>query len=159
LLVNRSANWAEWDTELLKLELEDLKAVDYNLELTGFDERELQRLLPADFTEEAENATPTPPENPVSETGDLWILGPHPLLCGNWTTPQDVARVLAGVEPTLMVTDPPYGIELDSEWRDRAGLNSHGAAEPSYMKRRTEGHRDTSISEDTRADWSEAFAL
>jgi hypothetical protein len=77
-----------------------------------------------------------------------------------------------------MVTDPPYGIELDSEWRDRAGLNGgdFGSkrtraskacaaadpqyhAEPSYMKRRTAGHTETSISGDTRADWSEAFEL
>jgi hypothetical protein len=58
-----------------------------------------------------------------------------------------------------MVTDPPYGIELDSEWRDRAGLNGHGPAEPSYMKHRTKGHIETTISGDTRADWSEAFEL
>jgi hypothetical protein len=58
-----------------------------------------------------------------------------------------------------MVTDPPYGIELDSEWCDRAGLNKHGPAEASYMKQRTEGHTNTSISSDTRADWFEAFAL
>ena len=58
-----------------------------------------------------------------------------------------------------MVTDPPYGIELDSEWRDRAGLNGRGAAEPSYLKQRAKGHRETTISGDSRADWSEAFAL
>jgi len=52
-----------------------------------------------------------------------------------------------------MITDPPYGIELDSEWRDRAGLNGYGPAEASYMKRRTEGHTNTTISSDTRADW------
>jgi DNA modification methylase len=58
-----------------------------------------------------------------------------------------------------MITDPPYGISLDSEWRDRAGLNGCGAAEPSYMKNRTAGHTETTISGDTRADWSDAFAL
>jgi DNA modification methylase len=58
-----------------------------------------------------------------------------------------------------MITDPPYGIELDSEWRDRAGLNGCGPAEASYMKHRTEGHNETTISGDTRADWSEAFEL
>ena len=58
-----------------------------------------------------------------------------------------------------MVTDPPYGIELDSEWRDRAGLNGCGPAEPSYLKHRTKGHTETTISGDTRADWSEAFEL
>jgi hypothetical protein len=53
----------------------------------------------------------------------------------------------------------PYGIELDTEWRDRAGLNSCGPAEASYMKQRTKGHTETTISGDTRADWSEAFEL
>jgi hypothetical protein len=67
--------------------------------------------------------------------------------------------LLADRKPRLMVTDPPYAIELDSEWRDRAGLNGCGPAEASYMKHRTEGHTETSISGDTRADWSDAFAL
>jgi DNA modification methylase len=70
-----------------------------------------------------------------------------------------VSRLLGESKPFLMVSDPPYGIELDSEWRDRAGLNKRGRAEPSYLKRRTKGHRETSISGDTRADWSEAFEL
>jgi hypothetical protein len=64
-----------------------------------------------------------------------------------------------GTEPLLMVTDPPYGISLDSEWRDRAGVNGCGAAEACYMKTRTEGHHNTTISSNTRADWSEAFEL
>ena len=67
--------------------------------------------------------------------------------------------MLGQVKPILMVTDPPYGISLDSEWRDRAGVNGCGAAEPSYMKKRTKGHTETTISGDTRADWSDAFAL
>jgi len=94
--------------------------------------------------------------------GDLAIYGfadPHRLLCGDSTSPEAVARLLNGAEPLLMVTDPPYGISLDSEWRDRAGLNGCGAAEASYMKTRTEGHHNTTISSDTRADWSEAFEL
>jgi len=70
-----------------------------------------------------------------------------------------VARLLGERKPGLMVTDPPYGIQLDSEWRDRAGLNGCGPAEASYMKHRSAGHTNTTISSDTRADWSEAFAL
>ena len=81
------------------------------------------------------------------------------MLCGDATDPEAVARLLGDRKPLLMVTDPPYGIELDSEWRDRAGLNGCGPAEPSYMKQRTKGHTETTISGDTRADWSEAFAL
>jgi hypothetical protein len=81
------------------------------------------------------------------------------VLCGDATRAEDVARLLGERKPILMVTDPPYGIELDSEWRDRAGLNGCGPAEASYMKHRTEGHTETTISGDTRADWSEAFEL
>jgi hypothetical protein len=81
------------------------------------------------------------------------------LLCGDATSPEAVSRLLGQRKPFLLVTDPPYGISLDSEWRDRAGLNGCGPAEASYMKHRTEGHTNTSISSDTRADWSEAFAL
>jgi DNA modification methylase len=91
--------------------------------------------------------------------GDLWVMGKHRLICGDCTQADVVAKLLGTVKPRLMATDPPYGISLDSEWRDRAGLNGCGPAEASYMKHRTEGHTNTSISSDTRADWSEAFEL
>ncbi len=107
--------------------------------------------------EERGNETPAVPENPVSRAGDLWICGKHRVLCGDSTSADSVARLLGNRKPLLMVTDPPYGIELDSEWRDRAGLNGCDAAEPSYMKKRTAGHSETKISGDTRADWSAAF--
>jgi len=128
------------------------------LSLTGFDPGEIDGLLALDDEERA-NATPLLPESPVSRPGDLWRLGPHRLICGDATSSEDVAGLLGERKPRLMVTDPPYGIELDSEWRDRAGLNGCGPAEPSYMKKRTKGHTVTAISGDTRADWSEAFAL
>ena len=117
--------------------------------------------LLASLEEEAPSEeVPLPPAVPTSRTGDLWLCGPHHrVLCGDSTDAGDVARLLGDSEPSLMVTDPPYGIELDSEWRDRAGLNGCGAAEPSYLKHRTEGHQNTTISSDTRADWSEAFEL
>jgi DNA modification methylase len=69
-----------------------------------------------------------------------------------------VARLLGELKPRLMCTDPPYGIQLDSEWRDRAGLNGCGPSE-TYVKKRTPGHTKTTISGDTRADWSEAYEL
>jgi DNA modification methylase len=158
LMVNRSVTWADWDEELLSLELQDLNAADFDLSLTGFNPGEIDAMLAMPDEEQA-NATPPVPENPVSRASDLWICGNHRVLCGDCTRAEDVSRLLEDEKPILMVTDPPYGIELDSEWRDRAGLNGCGAAEPSYMKRRTKGHTETTISGDTRADWSEAFEL
>ncbi len=158
LMVNRSVTWADWDEELLALELQDIQGSDFDLSLTGFDPGEIDSLLALEDDERA-NATPPLPESPVSRPGDLWLLGPHRVLCGDATSAESVARLLAERKPRLMVTDPPYGIELDSEWRDRAGLNGCGPAEPSYLKKRTPGHTETSISGDTRADWSDAFAL
>ncbi len=157
LLVNRSVTWADWDEELLALELLEIQESGFDLSLTGFDSKEIDDLLTEDNP--AEDAAPPLPDNPITRPGDLWLCGSHRVLCGDATSSEAVARLLGDRKPFLMVTDPPYGIQLDSEWRDRAGLNGHGPAEPSYMKHRTEGHTETTISGDTRADWSEAFAL
>jgi DNA modification methylase len=157
LLVNRSAMWADWEEELLKIELLDLQTLDFDLSLTGFDTKELDDFLLNDTP--AEDSAPPLPVVPVTKPGDLWRCGSHRVLCGDATEAEVVSRLLGEHKPFLMVTDPPYGIELDSEWRDRAGLNGCGPAEPSYLKHRTKGHRETSISGDTRADWSAAFAL
>jgi DNA modification methylase len=159
LMVNRSVMWAAWDEELLALELQELNEADFDLSLTGFDPKELDDLLlPTDDDDQA-NAVPAVPDSPASRPGDLWICGPHRVLCGDSTSAADASRLLGERKPLLLVTDPPYGIELDSEWRDRAGLNGCGHAEASYMKHRTKGHTETTISGDTRADWSEAFEL
>jgi DNA modification methylase len=157
LLVNRSATWADWDEELLAREIAELEAAQFDLALTGFDANEIDRFLPVETPDEDE--VPLVESQIVTRSGDLWLCGAHRVLCGDATDTGVVARLLADRKPRLMVTDPPYGIRLDSEWRDRARLNSKGAAEPSYMKRRTAGHRQTTISGDTRADWSAAFAL
>jgi DNA modification methylase len=159
LMVNRSVTWANWDEELLALELLELKDLDFDLSLTGFDTKEIDDFLAKPDDDDAANATPPLPENPVSRAGDLWLCGRHRVLCGDSTKQEAVAQLLGERKPSLMVTDPPYGIELDSEWRDRAGLNGCGPAEASYMKKRTAGHTETTISGDTRADWSEAFEL
>ena len=159
---NQLALNAGWDEETLRVELEALRDADYDLAIVGFDDVELQRLLEAQDGAQGltdEDAVPEVPEQPTSLPGDLWLLGGHRLICGDCTQADVVEYVLNGAKPFLLITDPPYGIQLDSEWRDRAGLNGHGPAEPSYMKHRTAGHHETSISGDTRADWSEAFAL
>jgi DNA modification methylase len=159
LMDNRSHDETSFDLELLGPELEELRGLDFDLELTGFDSREIDDFLSDPGDDDRANAVPPVPDEPAARGGDVWLLGKHRLICGDCTKAEVVAQLLHSVKPLLMVTDPPYGIELDSEWRDRAGLNGCGPAEPSYMKHRTEGHTNTSISSDTRADWSEAFAL
>ena len=143
--------------------MQELNEADFDLSLTGFDQKEIDDALLVPDDDELANAAPPLPENPVSRLGDLWLCGnrrnQHRVLCADATSPEAVARLLGARKPILMVCDPPYGIELDSEWRDRAGLNGCGHAEASYMKHRTEGHTETTISGDTRADWSEAFEL
>jgi DNA modification methylase len=159
LMDNRSHEEVEWDLEMLGAELLELKDLDIEMVLTGFNPRELDSLLRDPAVEEKADQVPPLPEVAVTQPGDLWLLGPHRVFCGDATSPEAVARLLGDRKPFLMVTDPPYGIELDSEWRDRAGLNGCGPAESSYMKHRTQGHNETTISGDTRADWSEAFEL
>jgi len=157
LMVNQSATWAEWDDELLAAELQQLQDLHFDLDLTGFNSDEIDQYLLHEVPHEDE----APPLSAVasSRIGDLWLCEGHRVLCGDATRQEDVSRLLNGAKPLVMITDPPYGIELDSEWRDRAGLNGCGKAESSYLKARTIGHQATSISGDTRADWSDAFAL
>ena len=159
LMDNRSHEETDWDLDLLGPELEELHSLDFDLELTGFDQHEIDRFLADLSLEDRANEAPPLPDDPVTRPGDLWLCGKHRILCSDATSPGAVAQLLSERKPRLMVTDPPYGISLDSEWRDRAGLNGCGPAEPSYMKKRTAGHTETKISGDTRADWSEAFAL
>ena len=149
LMDNRASENAEWDEALLGLELGDLQGDGFDLGLTGFDDAELNRLLAALGDEadarEGEDDVPETPADPVSRPGDLWILGNHRLLCGDSTVATDVERVLGGVAPLLMVSDPPYGVEYDPGWRNKAGAAAT--------------KRTGKVLNDDRADWREAWAL
>jgi hypothetical protein len=157
LLVNRSANWAEWDEELVALEMEELKDIEFDLTQTGFDPVEIDQFLLDESKEKSADAVQEVPVAPVSRIGDLWCCGENRVLCGDSTSSEVVARFLGDRRPQLMVTDPPFGLDLDSEWRDRA--RADGSGEPNYVKHRTPGHTETTIAGDTRVDWSDAFAL
>jgi DNA modification methylase len=151
LMVNRSVGWAEWDDDLLKLELEDLRTVGFDIANTGFDERELQALLLGTVRGEIDpDAIIERKEESISRVGDLWILGDHRLLCGDATHREEVERLLQGRCPLLMVTDPPYGVEYRPEWRNEAARTGSIA-----FAARREGR----VANDDRIDWSEAYAL
>ena len=87
----------------------------------------------------------------MSRMSDLWICGKHRLLCGDSTVAADVERVLGRVKPHLMVTDPPYGVQLDHTWRDRSGANTKGRAE------RASRHYLANGTLDTKAKWDDAW--
>lgn len=110
IALNRTADLAEWDNETLATLLESLRQDDA-LDLTGFDSDELDALLeeltPKEVTEDE---APEPPANPVSRTGDLWLLGEHRVLCGDSTVKGDVERL--GKRFDLCFTDPPYGADI-----------------------------------------------
>ena len=148
---NQIALNAGWDDSLLAAELARLQEDGVALDLLGFDEETLDRLLDGlDGDEEAggdsdEDDVPEPPAEPVSRPGDLWLLGPHRLLCGDATVATDVERLLAGAVPHLMVTDPPYGVDYDPTWRNEAGVSATA--------------RTGAVSNDHRADWRDAWAL
>ncbi len=146
---NKLTELGGWDDGLLSEELQALSADGFDLALTGLDEAELDRLLGeiGDNTEAAagEDDIPEPPVEPVTRAGDLWVLGRHRLLCGDATVATDVERLLDGAVPHLMVTDPPYGVDYDPQWRNASGISATA--------------RTGKVANDHRADWREAWAL
>ncbi|MDR9395672.1 MAG: DNA methyltransferase [Roseovarius sp.] len=149
---NRLAEIAEWDPEMLRVELGELRE-DFGIEdmsLIGFSADDLADILPDALLDATGGLTdpddvPEVPEAPVTRPGDVWVLGKHRLLCGDSTVATDVEKVLGGVTPLLMCTDPPYGVEYDPNWRNAAGA--------------AKTKRTGKVLNDDRADWREAWAL
>ena len=142
---NKLAEQAGWDRELLALELGDLQDMAVDLTSLGFDAAELNALLRSGDADEREDDIPAVPVVPASQPGDLWLLGNHRLICGDATDAATVAKVLNGVRPHLLVSDPPYGVEYDPAWR-----NQVGAAKTKRVGK---------VLNDHRADWREAWGL
>jgi DNA modification methylase len=148
---NKLTELGEWDEAMLRDEIAGLLAEDFDLDLLGFSDEELDALLQDPETVGAEGAVdgeddiPEPPVNPVTVSGDLWQLGSHRLICGDSTSADVVGRLLGSVKPLLMVTDPPYGVEYDPSWRNQAGA--------------AKTKRTGKVLNDDRADWREAWSL
>ena len=95
-----------------------------------------------------EDEVPEPPADPITKPGDLWVLGDHRVLCGDSTKAENIEKLLGGRIPFLMVTDPPYGVEYDSDWRLEAGINKPWQTLASGK-----------VENDNRADWTESYKL
>ena len=121
LLANRSATWADWDDELLGLELAELQEAGFNLELTGFSEDEWNELIDADdntgLTDD--DAVPEVTESAISKPGDVWLLGEHKVLCGDATKAEDYKTLLGDELADMTVTDPPYNVNYANSAKDK----------------------------------------
>jgi len=128
--------------------LRGLKEWDFDLSLLGFADLDALLARGAGLTDPDD--APEAPAVPVSQPGDVWLLGRHRLVCGDCADADTVAAALNGVTPHLMVTDPPYGVEYDPDWRnrtDRANGKPYGA--------RAVGKPVN----DDRSDWSASYSL
>jgi len=156
--VNRMAELAEWDSELLALELGELGELGFDLELTGFSEDEANALTPEVLPEGKTDPDETPetPAVPRSVLGDVWLCGKHRVMCGDSTSVDAVGALMAGAVADLVWTDPPYGVAY-------VGGVSH---DPKYQKKReTHGMKiendalnDDELTDFLRASLGAAFA-
>jgi DNA modification methylase len=146
--------YGEWVEQELAQMLYELEQQGRDLEQTGFSREESTKLLDLVAGSDRkhrwpDDPAPSPPANPKSKAGQIYKLGPHRLMCGSAIDGRHVAKLLAGATPELLVTDPPYGVEL--ELLERAGEKTR--------KRAGAAHKTTKLKGDTRVDWSEAFEL
>ena len=143
---NRIAQNAGWDAAMLKLELAELSFLAADMSVLGFSEAELAAALSAHtpgLTDE--DQIPALAEAAISQPGEIWCLGAHRVACGDCTDAAVVSALLNGQKPQLMVTDPPYSVTYDPEWRHRLGLNKSA--------------KRGKIRNDDNADWTVAWEL
>ncbi|QDU71056.1 DNA modification methylase [Mucisphaera calidilacus] len=129
---NKTGELAEWDLDILPIELADLREEGFDMEAFGFDSTELATLLDGDVTEGLTDPDeiPEPPDEPITQPGDIWILGDHRLMCGDSGSPEDLDRLLASGDVSgvdLVNMDPPYNVKVEprSATAIAAGNSSH----------------------------------
>lgn len=129
---NQTASIAQWDKDLLKVELMDLQGLEFDLDLLGFAPDDLTKYL-GESVEDGlvdPDDVPQPPDEAITQPGDLWILGDHRLLCGDSSKEEDVDRLLDGQSIQLVNTDPPYNVKVEP----RSG-NAIAAGNSSFTKK------------------------
>ncbi len=144
---NKLALNAGWDEAILASEIGELEDAGFEIDLLGFGPDEIVALTASGSVGLTDpDVVPETPANPVTRPGDLWLLGRHRLLCGDSTKASDVEQLMGSVQPHLMVTDPPYGVDYNPGWRTTAGVKHNK-------------ERLGKVANDNRADWREAWAL
>lgn len=138
---NRLAELAVMDEELLAGLLSGLNDLDFDMELTGFSQDEIDAMLPGGGGEGLtdKDKVPEVPDDPVTKTGDLYLLGNHRLLCGDATKKEDVERLMDGAKADMVFTDPPYGVNYSG------GIQYTKSGKKTNQRERLEGDHTTSI--------------
>jgi ParB-like chromosome segregation protein Spo0J len=115
---NKLTELGGWDAEALSLELKDLQGAEFDLDLLGFSDREIEALIGETALEQeardaGEDAVPAAPAEPVTRPGDIWVIGRHRLICGDCRELSTVARLLDGAKANLVITSPPYATQRE----------------------------------------------
>ena len=141
---NQTASIAEWDMDLLPIELLELKDLNVDLSLLGFDEDELSRLLKSQCMEGLvdPDEIPEPPADAITQKGDLWVLGRHRLLCGDSSSVTDLDRLLDGQHIQLVNTDPPYNVNVEPRSNNARAAGSNALPAVAKQKAHLQGFDD-----------------
>ncbi len=119
---NKLAENASWNEEILASELVDLKENDFDLDLIGFEDQELEQIFSSlydtDENQESENEIPEAEENPISESGNIWLLGNHKLICGDSCDQKTYQALLGNELADMLFTDPPYNVNYGESLKD-----------------------------------------
>ena len=136
LSVNKVAELAEWDNELLGLEIMDLKDMGFDIDLIGFDADEINALFPEEPTAGLtdEDAVPEVPEQPVTVEGDVWLLGRHRLMCGDSTSIDHLARLCDGQLVDMWLTDPPYNVAYEGGTKEKLTIKNDSMSNDSFRQ-------------------------
>jgi DNA modification methylase len=149
LAANKIAQNASWDSLILKDEITSLVDDGFDMKSTGFSQEEIDDILKNNIVNETfgdpDDVSELKPD-PITKLGDIWIMGNHRLMCADSREVNFVDKLLNGNNPVLMVTDPPYGVNYDPEWRNNLSL---GAGERSIGK----------VKNDDLIEWNEVYSL
>lgn len=142
---NQTASIADWDLELLPLELVELKDADFDIDVLGFSEDDLAKYMGDEASEGLTDPDdiPEPPDEAATKPGDLWLLGDHRLLCGDASNPAHVDRLVDGSTIQLVNTDPPYNVNLAPRSNNAMLAGSHGL--PSEIGEQVERVQDYDV--------------
>ena len=132
---NQLALNAGWDIDLLKIEVGDLNASGFNLDLIGFDDKLLADLLAdpnAGLTDPDD--VPEPPAVPVTVLGDVWVMGDHRLMCGDSTNIDELEKLAAGQKVDMWLTDPPYNVAYEGKTKDALTIQNDSMGDDQFRQ-------------------------